>query len=182
METYQISETERFVYTRDIDTPFSYFAGFVYCVQPLVAPYGRNSHWEMSTNEIENALTRFEKSGLTGEAKERAIIRYAKLLGYVAEVKTFTGYSQGEWLTAMVFCHDSESLPSYIHEVDLLFKGDVWNVSLEQSKVFTAEDGEQVTLWQNVDTIGGFVTDDQETLNQQALEAFCVTVTKALSK
>jgi len=41
MENCQISETERFVYTRDTDTPFSFFAGFVYCVQPLVAPNGR---------------------------------------------------------------------------------------------------------------------------------------------
>lgn len=182
MQTYQISETERFVYTRDIDTPFSYFAGFVYYVQPLVEPYGRNSYWEMSTNEIENALTRFENSGLTGEAKERAIVRYANLLGYVAEVKTFRGYSQGEWLTAMVFCHDSESLPSYIHEVDLLFKGDVWNVSLEEAKVFTADDGEEVTLWRNVDTIGGFVADEQEILNEQARQAFCLNVTDLLSK
>lgn len=182
METYQISETERFVYTPDTDTPFSFFAGYCYWVQPLQAPYGRNSHWEMSTNEVENALTRFENSGLTGEAKERAIVRYAKLLGFSAEVKTFRGYSQGDWITAMVFTHDVESLPRYVEEVDLLFKGDVWNVSLEEAKVFTADDGEQITLWRNVDTIGGFVTDDQETLNKYALEAFCVTVTKALSK
>jgi hypothetical protein len=182
MENYQISETERFVYTRDIDTPFSYFAGFVYCVQPLLAPYGRGGYWQMSTNEIEKAVARFEEAGLTGEAKERAIVRYAKLLGFEAEVKTFRGYSQGEWLTAMVFCHDSENLPRYLEEVDLLFKGDVWNVSLEQAKVFTADDGEQVTIWQNVDTISSFVTDDQETLNQQALEAFCLDVTNSLSK
>ena len=182
MEIYQISETERFTYSPDTDTPFSYFAGYAYFVQPLLAPYGRGGYWEMSTNEIENAVTRFEQAGLTGEAKERAILRYAKLLGFEAEVKTFRGYSQGDWLTAMVFCHDSENLPRYVEEVDLLFKGDVWNVSLEQAKIFTADDGEQVTLWQNVDTLGGFVTDDQETLNRYALEAFAVTVTKSLSK
>lgn len=182
MEIYQISETERFVYTPDKDTPYSYFAGYCYWVQPLQAPYGRNSYYAMSTNEVENALTRFENSGLTGEAKERAIVRYAKLLGFSVEVKTFRGYTQSDWMTAMVFTHDVENLPRYVQEVDLLFKGDVWNVSLEEAKVFTADDGEQVTLWRSVDCIGGFVTDDQETLNQQALEAFCVSVTKALSK
>jgi hypothetical protein len=182
METYQISETERFVYTLDTDTPYSYFAGYAYFVQPLLAPYGRTGYWVTSTNEIETALTRFENSGLTGEAKERAIVRYANLLGFVAEVKTFRGYTQGDWMTAMVFTNDSENLPRYVHEVDLLFKGDVWSVSLEEAKVFTADDGEEVTLWRSVDCIGGFVTDDQETLNKYALEAFCVTVTKALSK
>ena len=182
METYQISETERFVYTPDTDTPFSFFAGYCYWVQPLQAPYGRNSHWQMSTNEVENALTRFENSGLTGEAKERAIVRYANLLGYVAEVKTFMGYSQGEWLTAMVFCHDSESLPSYIQEVDLLFKGDVWNVSLEEAKVVTEVDGEVVTVWTHLDTISVLDGEDEETLNHMANNAFFISCNRFLSR
>jgi hypothetical protein len=63
-------------------------------------------------------------------------------------------------------------LPDFVEEFTKFYRGDVYNVSLEKAKVFTAADGETVIVWQNVDTLGGFVADDQEKLNEYARDAF----------
>lgn len=175
MQIYQISENERFTYEYDTDTPLDYFTAEIYFVQPLLGPYGRSSSFTQTLPEIEIAVTRFEESYLTDDRKARAVELYAKQLGYSGITKTVRGYSQGEWLDVFVYCADeyAEHLPAYLTEFENYFKGEIWNVTLQRSKVFTAADGETVEIWQDVDTLGGFITDDQNKLNEYALEAFC---------
>lgn len=171
---YQINENERFTYTYDTDTPLDYFTGGMYFIQPLLAPWGRPSGYTETLPEIEKAVSRFEESGLTGDRKARAVELYANLLGYSGITKTVRGYSQGDWLDAFIYCpkNDLEFLPRYVAEFENYFRGDVFNVTLERAKVFTAADGEMVTIWQTIDTLGGFITDDQTKLNEYALETF----------
>jgi hypothetical protein len=175
MEIYQFSENERFTYEYDTDTPLDFFTGGLYFVQILLGPRGRYGYNSETLPEIENAVKRFEESYLTDDSKLRAVRRYAMLSGYAGIAETVRGYSQGEWLDVFVYCPsaDAENLPAYLAEFENYFRGDVYNVTFQRSKVFTAADGETVTIWQDVDTIGGFITDDQNKLNEYAFEAFC---------
>jgi len=174
MEIYQFSENERFTYEYDTDTPLDYFTGGLYFVQTLLGPRGRGWYHSETLPEIENAVNRFEESYLTDDSKLRAIRRYATLSGYTGIASTVRGYSQGEWLDVFVYCPsaDAEKLPAYLAEFENYFKGEIHTVTLQKSKVFMAADGETVTIWQDVDSIGGFITDDQNKLNEYALEAF----------
>jgi hypothetical protein len=174
MEIYQFSDTERFTYTYDEDTRLADFTGEMYFVQVLLGPHGRYSYETDTLPEINAAVLRFEESGLTDSRKSRAVELYAKALGFVGVTKTIRGYSQGEWLDVFIYCKpaDVDRLPDFVEEFTKFYRGDVYNVSLEKAKVFTAADGETVIVWQNVDTLGGFVADDQEKLNEYARDAF----------
>lgn len=43
-----------------------------------------------------------------------------------------------------------------IETLDQYLRGDVWYYQIDKAKVYTAEDGDQITLWDTVDSCGGF--------------------------
>lgn len=174
MDGYQINESERITFSQDRDTRMNEITGEQYFVQVLGGPYGRSSWYEDTLPEMQEAVSRFEEAGLTGYQKARAMQLYAQALGYKGAAETVRGYSQGEWLDVFVYCKqaDAERLPFYVAEFENFYRGEIYEATLETAKVFTAEDGEKVTIWQKAESLSGFVCDDQDKLHKFALEAF----------
>lgn len=174
MDGYQINESERITFSQDTDTRLNDITGGQYFVQVLGGPHGRSSWYGDTLPEIEEAVSRFEQAGLTGHQKDRAVHLYAKALGYQGAAEIVRGYSQGEWLDVFVYCKeaDAERLPFYVAEFENFYRGDIYEATLEIAKVFTADDGEQITIWQKAESLSGFVCDDQDKLHKYALEAF----------
>jgi hypothetical protein len=64
--------------------------------------------------------------------------------------KTFKGYGQGEWNEVVAYSNqnDQEALERLVEEFDTYYKGEVYEVSVEYAKVFTATDGEELLKWE----------------------------------
>ena len=57
--------------------------------------------------------------------------------------------------------------------------GEVFTVTLERSKVYTADDGDTVTIWSYVESLGGCYLDDNYTAQVVAREHFTLTEDEA---
>ena len=70
-------------------------------------------------------------------------------------IANLTGYGQGEWHDLVIWSPDKSwtvyDLDKVATEVDAVFSGDVYFVTVETAKVFTASDGETVTRWYSDD-------------------------------
>jgi hypothetical protein len=71
-------------------------------------------------------------------------------LEYAYVFHTFKGYSQGEWNEVVAYSNqnDQEALERLVEEFDTYYKGEVYEVSVEHTKVFTATDGEELLKWE----------------------------------
>ena len=76
-------------------------------------------------------------------------------------IAKLTGYAQGEWHYLVIWSPDKswtvKGLSDVATEVDAVFSGDVYFVTVETAKVFTASDGETVTKWISDDEFEGLV-------------------------
>lgn len=107
--------------------------------------------------------------------RERVIGAWLGASGYLYEFVSLRGYSKGEWADVVVYVKDdyetsSEYLKGVVQTVRAWFRGDVYRFVLEEAKVFTAEDGEQLTEWREVESCGGWVSSDDEQLHEWAME------------
>ena len=62
---------------------------------------------------------------------------------------TLKGYSQGEWNQVVAYSKEltQEQLESEIKLVDTWYKGEVYLVNVQKAKIYTADDGSQITDW-----------------------------------
>jgi hypothetical protein len=94
------------------------------------------------------------------EAKrERAIGAWLTAKGYVFEFVSLRGYSQGEWADILVYTtlDNSEYLYGEIDTLNSWFRGDIYNIAKEQRKIYRADDGDTLEVWETVDSVGGFI-------------------------
>lgn len=69
---------------------------------------------------------------------------------YAYVFHSFKGYSQGEWNDAVAYSntYTMESLEDMVNtRLDNFYKGELYLVSVERAKVFTALDGSTITEW-----------------------------------
>lgn len=107
--------------------------------------------------------------------RERVIGAWLTASGYLHQFVSLKGYSKGEWADVVVYVKDdyetsAEYLKGVVQTVRAWFRGDVYRFILEEAKVFTAEDGEQLTDWREVESCGGWVSSDDEQLHEWAME------------
>jgi hypothetical protein len=107
--------------------------------------------------------------------RERVLGAWLEASGYLYKFVTLRGYSKGEWADVVVYVKDdyetsAEHLTNTVQTVRAWFRGDVYRFILEEAKIFTADDGEQLTEWREVESCGGWVSSDDEQLHEWALE------------
>lgn len=66
-----------------------------------------------------------------------------------------------------------ERLNGEVETYDQYLRGDIWGYVVEKSKVYTAEDGDQILQWETVDSCWGFFGyEEAESEGQAMLESF----------
>ena len=64
-------------------------------------------------------------------------------------------------------------LKGEVEELDRYLRGDIWGYIIEKAKVYTAEDGDQITQWENEDSCWGFYgEEDAESEGKAVLESY----------
>lgn len=107
--------------------------------------------------------------------RERVIGAWLGASGYLHKFVSLRGYSKGEWADVVIYVKDDyetsgEHLQNVVGMVRSWFRGDVYRFVLEEAKIFTADDGEQLTEWREVESCGGWVSSDDEQLHEWAME------------
>lgn len=122
-----------------------------------------------SKDDIAKSLWRAwqETDGSQQEKKETA----AKLLDELGKDYKFvslTGYSQGEWAEIVVYGKNVNlELDGVIEDIKAWFRGEVYTLTTETLKTYTATDGEQVAEWVVDDAIGICLLTGRYNLNGQ---------------
>jgi len=108
------------------------------------------------------------------EKRERVIGAWLTAKGYSYEFVGLQGYTQGDWAEVVVYAKadEIESLKPIVKDVRALWRGDVYTLTLQKSKVYTAEDGDILTDWEWIDAIGGVILHNEEDAEKYAREIF----------
>jgi len=157
-QVFQISPTVRVVadYEQDYETIGEVAKNIGIGVQTIQAPLHFIQY--STSDEFSDDIQAFIGEGLyTGNAKvEELISEYLTSQGVPFIITTLKGFSQGEWHTMVIYSPSKdenawtwsvEQLQGMAEHFDALFAGEVYRVSVENAKVFTADDGETRTEW-----------------------------------
>lgn len=128
-----------------------------------------------------------ERLGRRGEETETAISKHLTRAGLSYEFVSLRGYSQSDWAEVVIY-GDKEffgSLKTEAIVLDAWFKGEVYNLTLENLKTYTAEDGESLGRWEIEDAIGQIcisesygIRDFDIDWDTLALDSFGLDITK----
>lgn len=190
MEFYELSETARI--KLELDTFNNEFSDVLGDTIGLVmlnnhgltefAPYDKTARLEARD---------FISSDYTFTYNLNRLRAYGKYLataqGSSIRALTLTGYSQGEWAEALIYVNgatDGETVLDFVQkDVMSWFRGDVYTLTAQTKKTYTAADGESVELWNDGEAFGGYLLEygtlDQETAEQFATEAGLVEMVEA---
>ena len=128
-----------------------------------------------------------DRLGRYEEETKTAIGKHLTRAGLVYEFVSLRGYSQGDWAEVVIY-GDQEffgNLRTEANTLDAWFKGEIYHFSLENLKIYKAENGESLGRWEIEDSLGQMVISDSygikdfdidwETL---ALDCFGLDITK----
>ena len=128
-----------------------------------------------------------ERHGRRGTETETAISKHLSRAGMNCQFVSLRGYSQGDWAEVVIYA-EAETIGNLNGAADTLrawFRGDIFNITLETLKTYTARDGESLARWEIEDALGLMVISesygekngdiDWDTL---ALDAFGLDITK----
>jgi hypothetical protein len=96
---------------------------------------------------------------------ENALIKHMTRNNAAAEIVELNDVSQGEYAKALIYSENwaGSSLDWIKESLESWFRGDVYTLTLEKAKVFTATDGETITNWDHVESVGCLVFTGDET-------------------
>jgi hypothetical protein len=172
-QVFQISPSVRVVadYEEDYDTIDQVARNIGLGVQTLQAP---NNFTQYSTDDdysndiqaiIGMAMYNYAFEDIQGKVSE-----FLTNQGVPFIITTLKGFSQGESSEVVIYDPkkewDIKGLESVAEELDARFAGEVYRVSVEYAKVFTANDGETRTEWITDEDLGYYeVVEKLFTLN-----------------
>jgi hypothetical protein len=128
-----------------------------------------------------------ERHGRRTTETETAISKHLTRAGMNYQFVSLRGYSQGDWAEVVIYAEAETigNLNGAANELRAWFRGDIFNITLETLKTYTATDGESLARWEIEDAVGGMVISksygekngdiDWDTL---ALDAFGLDITK----
>ena len=129
-----------------------------------------------------------ERHGGQTTETETAISKHLSRAGMNYQFVSLRGYSQGDWAEVVIYA-ESETVGNLNGAADELrawFRGDIFTITLETLKTYTAPDGETITRWEIVDSCGLIViSDNYGTKNGDidwdtlALDAFGLDITNS---
>ena len=128
-----------------------------------------------------------ERHGRRTTETETAISKHLSRAGMTYQFVSLRGYSQGDWAEVVIYA-DGETIGNLNGAADELrawFRGDIFNITLETLKTYTAADGESLARWEIEDALGGMVISESYGLKNRdidwdtlALDAFGLDITK----
>lgn len=91
------------------------------------------------------------------DARQRVIGAWLSAKGYAFKFVSLRGYSQGEWADVVIYTpiENADYLEGEFKALGDWFRGDIYNVAKEQRKIYRAEDGDTIELWETVESVGG---------------------------
>lgn len=103
------------------------------------------------------------------------MLKHLRRAGYLSKEIALRGYSQGEWLDALIWTtlkeNAQEALEAFEDELTSWFRDSFYNVALEKRVVYTAPDGRTLEQWEVEDAIGGVLfTNSWKLTKENALE------------
>jgi hypothetical protein len=119
--------------------------------------------------------------------RDKAISKHLSRAGMSYQFVSLRGYSQDEWAEVVIYADKevTENLNGSADELRAWFKGDIFSLSLETLKTYTAPDGETLARWEIEDALGGMVISESYGLKNRdidwdtlALDAFGLDITK----
>lgn len=108
-----------------------------------------NRYRPLSTNDGHAAAIAeiVERLGSNTEATEAAISKHFERAGLSFKFVSLTGYSQGEWADVVLYAEGVADWRPIVAEWLAAWRGDVFTLSYETLKVYTATDGETIGEW-----------------------------------
>jgi hypothetical protein len=116
-----------------------------------------------------------------------AIAKHLTRAGLVCQFVNLNGYSQSDWAEVVIY-GDKEffgNLTAEANVLDAWFKGEIYNLTLESLKTYTAEDGESLGRWEIEDALGQIcisesygIKDFDIDWDTLALDSFGLDITK----
>jgi hypothetical protein len=147
-QVFQISETVRVVaeYEQDYETIGEVANNIGIGIQTLRVP--NNFYSYSSDDEVKPEIAEIVSEGIL---IEDSVTDYFTDNGIPFLVYGLKGFSQSEWHTIVIYDLKKEwtveALGSVAEDFDARFAGEVYWVSVEYAKVFTAPDGDTRTEW-----------------------------------
>ena len=140
-----------------------------------LAPIRTNDEVADVVERVVDSFTYYTHQFTYNSKRERVLGAWLNANRYLHKFVSLRGYSKGEWADVVVYVKDdyetsAEHLTNVVQTVRAWFRGDVYRFVLEEAKIFTADDGEQLTEWREVESCGGWVSSDDEQLHEWALE------------
>jgi hypothetical protein len=107
-----------------------------------------------------------ERLDKRNEWERAAITRHLTRAGYDCTFAELRGFSQGEWLDAVIYAKAGEirDLAETVDEINAWFRGDVYTLALEELVTYTAATGSTIERWEAEDSIGGVILTEPLTL------------------
>jgi hypothetical protein len=128
-----------------------------------------------------------ERHGRRTTETETAISKHLSRAGMNYQFVSLRGYSQGDWAEVVIYA-EAETIGNLNGAADELrawFRGDIFNITLETLKTYTAPDGESLARWEIEDALGGMVISESYGIKNRdidwdtlALDAFGLDITK----
>lgn len=129
---------------------------------------------ELNASLHANNLVNIREWNARGDANE-AMLKHLTRAGYLAKEIALRGYSQSEWLDALIWTTltdgAEQALEAFEDELKSWFRDGFYNVALEKRVVYTAPDGRTLEQWEVEDAIGGVLfTNSWKLTKENALE------------
>jgi hypothetical protein len=128
----------------------------------------RDSIHEIQENNPHTSYDGYSRERLDkrNEWERAAITRHLTRAGYDCTFAELRGYSQGEWLDAVIYAKAGEitDLAETVEEINAWFRGDVYTLALEELVTYTAPNGSTIERWEAEDSIGGVILTEPLTL------------------
>ena len=128
-----------------------------------------------------------ERHGRRTTETETAISKHLSRAGMNYQFVSLRGYGQGDWAEVVIYAEADTigNLNGAADELRAWFRGDIFNITLETLKTYTAPDGETLARWEIEDALGGMVISESYGLKNRdidwdtlALDAFGLDITK----
>jgi hypothetical protein len=129
---------------------------------------------DFSTGDDNGILAEINEQTESIPEFEHRAAEYLNNAGWSHAFVSLQGYSPSEWAEVVIYNSESDNeiwwtangydgnavARDVAKDAKAWFQGDVYNLDLQQAKVYTAADGDTVTLWESLDICGGYLLPD----------------------
>lgn len=168
VELLKISDTLRVAAYWDYDAsgPFDWDSAFVQTLRTaerLMPLSSDDGHAEPIAEILHNnpyiSFDGYSRAGLDkrNEWERDAITKHLERAGFECRFWNLQGNTQGEWADIVTYAETGQitEWEAFKREVEAWYRGEVYWLALERLETYTATNGNTLTQWEAVDTIGG---------------------------